>query len=27
LNAIVKQGKAWVAPVKEAEAEKVILPA
>jgi transposase len=27
LNAIVKQGKAWVAPSNEAEAEKLALPA
>lgn len=27
LNAIVKQGRAWVAPNPEAEAEKLALPA
>jgi transposase len=26
LNAIVKQGKAWVPPVKDAMPEKVVLP-
>jgi len=27
LNAIVKQGKAWVSPIAEAETEKVALSA